>query len=242
MSRNQDRVVVLLRHGDTNVPKDRIGGRSEGVPLQPLGERRVAAVGAILLPTIAEILRTSPVWRNANGPVDGVEIRDFSSSPADRTRASASCLGLGAPKVDPRINEWLKGHIEGQKRTEVETAGYRAREKAKLWNFRPDADFENPQGETPGQVRQRGLYFLNDRPVYSEEDSVQISLAVTHGYLTSFVVAGALQRDHPLTPRQAVERYLPGYASGHVLVERADQWHFAGSIIAPEVTLSMPAV
>lgn len=211
-----------------------MGGRSEHLPLHPRGEYQAPAIGSILLPTVANILHLSGM-----GPPDmQVEIGDISSSPTARTLATTEGLGLGTYQVDDDLTEWSKGHTEGLERASVETAAYKDREQKQLWDFLPDAGYECPISETPREVRTRGRRWLGRRPSYVATETTQISLGVTHGYTTSFLMADILGSEE-MTPREAVAAYLPEYASGYVLVSpnpQEDQWVLAGGFTAPKIT------
>lgn len=235
MSKQQPRIAVLLRHGDTgaHLRKHIVGGRSDYLPLIEHGRLQAPAVGAILRPKLAEILHEAGVA----DPETPVQIGDYSVSPIPRTVQTADLLGLDVPyQKDTRLIEWSKGHTEGENREAVETPAYRARAIADGWELLPDAGYEDPIAETPGQVRDRGYDYLNSRPVYEAGDTIRVSLAVTHGYLGAFTLARALHPGEDVSPQDAVQLYLPEYASAHVLVSpRDDQWRYAGYIQAPEV-------
>ena len=214
-----------------------MGGRSEYLPLQERGRLQAPAVGAILLPKLAEVLHVTGVA----APDASVEIADYFVSPIPRTLETADLLGLGQPyQEDERLMEWSKGRTEGEDRDAVETPEYQARAITDGWALMPDAGYEDPIAETPGQVRDRGYSYLNDRPVCDAGDTVRVSLAVTHGYLAAFTLAKALHPGTDISPQDAVRLYLPDYASAHVLTSsQADQWQYAGYIRAPEVAIPL---
>jgi probable phosphoglycerate mutase len=126
------RVVVLVRHGETEWTRTKQHTGRQDIPLDDAGRRE------------AELLR----HRLAAWPFTRVFV-----SPLSRARDTAALAGLGdRAEVRPDLMEWDYGAYEGRTRTDI------LRERPE-WNLWRDGC---PQGETAEQVGIRADRVLSE--------------------------------------------------------------------------------
>ncbi len=126
------RVVVLIRHGETEWSKSRQHTGRQDIPLNAQGRHE------------AELLR----HRLAAWPFTRVFV-----SPLSRARDTCTLAGLGErAEIRPDLMEWDYGAYEGRTRTDI------LRERPE-WNLWRDGC---PQGETPEQVGVRADRVLSE--------------------------------------------------------------------------------
>jgi broad specificity phosphatase PhoE len=156
------REIFLIRHGETewNVAK-RMQGQSDS-PLTALGRDQAASVGRLL-----------------GKALEGRPVPLFQASPLKRTRDTAAIIaehaGLGAPVLEPRLQEIAFGRWEGFTRAEIE-----AKWPGSLDGMRElDWSLHSPDGETYDMISARVQSWLDalDGPV----------IAVSHGMTGRFV-------------------------------------------------------
>ncbi len=163
--------LALLRHGPTDWNAE---GRVQGTVDIPLSEEGRARMSALL-------------------PPEGFETARAYCSPKLRARQTATCLGLKAPKLDPRLAEQNWGDWEGLTRAEMlardgEDAFVRAGSRLA---FRP------PGGESTGELHARVKSFFEDVARLGED-----AIAVTHmGVLrAAYVLATGWEMSAPMPP------------------------------------------
>ncbi len=126
------RVVVLIRHGETEWSRSRQHTGRQDIPLNAQGRHE------------AELLR----HRLAAWPFTRVFV-----SPLSRARDTCTLAGLGErAEIRPDLMEWDYGAYEGRTRTDI------LRERPE-WNLWRDGC---PQGETPEQVGVRADRVLSE--------------------------------------------------------------------------------
>ena len=158
--------IYLFRHGNTDFPKELIGGRSNEVPLTDKGRRESHELG---------------LW------IAHQELTpDFIAvSPADRTRETArialSNLGLMIePIIEERLQELTKGDAEGRLRDEVHTPEVLERMRLE------GNDFKYSNGESNNETARR----MHDWVFEMLQDRAgQIIFGFTHGVATRCLVA-----------------------------------------------------
>jgi broad specificity phosphatase PhoE len=150
-------LLALLRHGDTAwTAEGRIQGRSD-VPLSEAGRKMLCGH------RLPEMCRTMT----------------FVTSPLMRCVETATCLGLGDVRREPRLAEMSWGAWEGRRLADLrEELGeaMRANEE-RGWDFRPEG------GETPREVYARVASWLREVEVPT--------LAVTHRGVIRGILATA---------------------------------------------------
>ncbi|GHF40047.1 histidine phosphatase family protein [Seohaeicola zhoushanensis] len=152
--------LALLRHGPTAWNRE---GRIQGSTDIPLDPEARAALAALALPA----------------PWDAAELW---SSPLQRAAETARLVGGRAPRTAEALREMHWGDWEGRHGTELladPASGYRHIEDWG-WDYRP------PNGETPGELRDRLTPWLGtlnrDSLAVCHIGVMRVLLALAHGW------------------------------------------------------------